>query len=450
MIQKLKALGLPLRTMNLCMMITALVLTVVLLVLTLWTSSVFTDLRRATDEYLAGQDATYLINGASELLTREAQEFVSSGDPVHLDSYFQELLVDRRRDQAVAKMPGKVENTATYQRLLSALESSDALSDLECYGMALAASGYRLDLKALPEPLQAVTLDAADAALPPQEQILKAENLVSGETYYTLKGKVEGEMEQCLLEMVSRVKSRQDSDQEQMGRLLLLVRLAIVLFAAAVLFFLWLNYSLGIRPVLQGVERIREDSSIPVAGAAEVRYLAQFYNKMFETYRKDISHLNYEASHDKLTGAYNRVGYELLRQELDLNNTALLMVDLDRFKSINDTYGHDAGDRVLVHLVRVLNDHFRSEDFVCRLGGDEFAVFMVHSYPEYENLIREKVRRINEQMQHPPGGVMPVTVSVGVAFGENIPDYEALLERADAALYQAKRQGRSTCCFYHA
>ena len=53
-------------------------------------------------------------------------------------------------------------------------------------------------------------------------------------------------------------------------------------------------------------------------------------------------------------------------------------------------------------------------------------------------------------MQRPPGGVTPVTVSVGVAFGENIPDYEALLERADAALYQAKHQGRSTCCFYHA
>ena len=448
MMKKIRVHGLSFNRVNVFMMITALVMTAVLLGQTLWTSSVFTDLRRATDDYLAGQDAAYMLADASDYLTEEAQEFTVSGDPAHLENYFRELLEDRRRETAVAEMPGKDENTSAYQNLQAALEASDALKELECRAMALAASGYGLDRETLPETIREIDLAPADAALSPGEQIEKAETMLFGEEYYARKEQIRSVMDRCVREMVSSMRARQNATEETMSRLLLWLRLSILLFAALVIFFLWLNYRLGIRPVLQGVQRIQQNASFPVEGAAEVRYLAQAYNKLFETYKKDISHLNYEASHDKLTGAYNRVGYELLRQELDLNNTALLMVDLDHFKTVNDTYGHDAGDRVLIHLVRVLHDNFRSEDYVCRLGGDEFVVFMVHSYPEYENLIREKVAHINHQLQHPPEDVPATTVSVGVAFGENVSEYEVLMERADAALYRSKEMGRSSCSFY--
>ena len=136
MMKKIRVHGLSFNRVNVFMMITALVMTAVLLGQTLWTSSVFTDLRRATDDYLAGQDAAYMLADASDYLTEEAQEFTVSGDPAHLENYFRELLEDRRRETAVAEMPGKDENTSAYQNLQAALEASDALKELECRAMA--------------------------------------------------------------------------------------------------------------------------------------------------------------------------------------------------------------------------------------------------------------------------------------------------------------------------
>ena len=83
-------------------------------------------------------------------------------------------------------------------------------------------------------------------------------------------------------------------------------------------------------------------------------------------YKKSIEHLNFKASHDELTGAYNRAGFDLLLSSLDLDSTYLMMLDVDNFKTINDTYGHETGDKVLKKLVQVLKKNFRSDD---RISG---------------------------------------------------------------------------------
>ena len=90
-----------------------------------------------------------------------------------------------------------------------------------------------------------------------------------------------------------------------------------------------------------------------------------------------LAHLDYKASHDELTGVLNRSGYELLLSGIDFDSTCMILFDVDNFKNINDTFGHEVGDRVLERLARILKKQFRSEDYVCRIGGDEFVVFMV-------------------------------------------------------------------------
>jgi diguanylate cyclase (GGDEF)-like protein len=141
-----------------------------------------------------------------------------------------------------------------------------------------------------------------------------------------------------------------------------------------------------------------------------------------------------EAVHAALLGA--------VRQE----GTALILLDVDRFKTINDTYGHPVGDTALVHIARTLTAHSRSQDVVCRIGGDEIAVLLPHC-PRDTSVVRAEqlVLAIRDNpLPLADGTPLPLSVSIGVA---HVPAGEPLALRdlyaqADAALYDAKRAGR--------
>ena len=155
-----------------------------------------------------------------------------------------------------------------------------------------------------------------------------------------------------------------------------------------------------------------------------------------------------KASVDKLTGLYNRAGYDRILAEMDLHSAILLLFDTDKFKAVNDTYGHETGDRVLVSISRAIRQNFRSEDRVCRIGGDEFVVLMLNVEGDQRDLIRRKVNRINRELAHPEGKLPIVSLSVGVAFGAREPDRETLFAHADEALYKVKQAGGRDCFFY--
>jgi diguanylate cyclase (GGDEF)-like protein len=157
-----------------------------------------------------------------------------------------------------------------------------------------------------------------------------------------------------------------------------------------------------------------------------------------------------EANHDPLTGLHNRRRFEEdLRAELARSHRysvpgALLMLDLDRFKRVNDTLGHPAGDRVLAEIAAVLQGRARETDSIARLGGDEFAVILPRcSLPEAEGVATEIAGAIRERMNG-DADVPPMTVSIGVSpFGTGHRlSYESAIGRADAALYSAKGAGR--------
>ena len=130
-----------------------------------------------------------------------------------------------------------------------------------------------------------------------------------------------------------------------------------------------------------------------------------------------------------LLGAYNRAGYDLL-------------FDIDNFKEINDTCGHETGDRILKKVVDTLKKNFRSDDYVCRVGGDEFVVFLVHSGSIADRLIAEKIRQINEDLGRTEDGLPFTSVSAGIAHGTQAESASELFEIADKALYETKRNGK--------
>jgi diguanylate cyclase (GGDEF)-like protein len=149
-----------------------------------------------------------------------------------------------------------------------------------------------------------------------------------------------------------------------------------------------------------------------------------------------------------LTGVYNRAGYDLIRHSVDLKTTAFLLVDADKFKRVNDDFGHEIGDRILQKIANTLLANFRSDDYICRIGGDEFMVLMVHISKNVRHLIESKIIQINKELSNTEDGLPPVSVSVGVALCRDTNDPQELFHDADVALYYVKDHGRNGCCFY--
>jgi diguanylate cyclase (GGDEF)-like protein len=157
------------------------------------------------------------------------------------------------------------------------------------------------------------------------------------------------------------------------------------------------------------------------------------------------------AQTDPLTGALNRRalmsrGEKMLtRHEYEEASLCLLFLDLDHFKSLNDRFGHSAGDDVLTKFVKVVQDSIRPSDFLFRLGGEEFCCLLPYTVIRQAQTIAERIRRQVENAT-PSAAGMPVkiTVSVGIASTETFGyDLDTLMRRADMAVYAAKRQGRN-------
>jgi diguanylate cyclase (GGDEF)-like protein len=158
-----------------------------------------------------------------------------------------------------------------------------------------------------------------------------------------------------------------------------------------------------------------------------------------------------QAVTDELTGLANHGRFqELLGAEIEQvrryqHHVGLIMLDIDNFKAINDTYGHQQGDVVLRRVARVLIDSSREVDYPARYGGEELAVILPHTDLEGAYVIAERIRVAIESLRVPRidnQGILRITASLGVATS-NEADKDMLIAHADAALYEAKRQGKN-------
>jgi diguanylate cyclase (GGDEF)-like protein/PAS domain S-box-containing protein len=178
-------------------------------------------------------------------------------------------------------------------------------------------------------------------------------------------------------------------------------------------------------------------------------YLSAMTRDITELKRAE-DNLRQQATTDALTGLPNRVilfdrlGHELARTARNGGGMALLFVDLDRFKAVNDTMGHEAGDELLIQVAQRLQDCVRGSDTVARIGGDEFVVLAEPVVRvEDARIIGERmVRAIGEPFEL-SGGIANIGASIGLAMGDKSSTPRGLLKQADLAAYQAKAGGRS-------
>jgi diguanylate cyclase (GGDEF)-like protein len=200
---------------------------------------------------------------------------------------------------------------------------------------------------------------------------------------------------------------------------------------------------------------------VPAANIAELHELHELgedFNSLLDELeawqahqKRENASLLHQATHDPLTGLPNRALFEARMEQAILAGNkghegfALLYLDCDRFKQINDNLGHSIGDEVLIAVARRVQHQLRPLDLVCRLGGDEFVILLTPIHGEDE--VREVIGRVQQAMNTPvvlsDGRHLGVGISIGSArYPEQGKTADALLQWADDAMYQAKRQRR--------
>ncbi len=204
-------------------------------------------------------------------------------------------------------------------------------------------------------------------------------------------------------------------------------------------------------------------TKIPVYSQDEIGELTQNFNSMLGDLDKTNSELNqqkdslaYKAHHDTLTGLPNRALFNdrleqaITKARRHKEEIALFFIDLDHFKQINDTLGHEMGDEVLKFFAKRLNDSVRTEDTIARIGGDEFMVIMesLHT-PEAISVVANKIVSIVKEPIVLGEQTLHLGTSIGISvYPHNGETSEVLLKNADTAMYKAKDEGRDNYQFY--
>ena len=438
--------GLKLQKMNYIMAIITLAISVLLFVAMYYTSEGYRKLRSTTEDYIVWTKSANQMQIGSDYLTEQARLYAITGKKDYLDNYFTEKNVNRRRDNALEVIREEFEGSEVYDALQKAMDESVALMQKEYCSMRLKADSKGYDLTQFPEEIQNIDVSAYDGKSA-EEKAEVARNMVFDDEYEGSKAVIYSHTSACLERLESEVSSRQAEATDEMKNLLVREQLLIIAFIAVVFCIVVLTAVKVFVPLIRAVPQIQAEKPIPVIGSYEYRFLAKTYNRMYEANRESKEKLAYEASHDALTGVLNRKGFEKVLERRELRLKAFLLLDVDDFKTINDSYGHAVGDRVLMVVAKRLSEAFTDGEYICRLGGDEFAVLSTVVSVDKET-IEKKIAHINEELKNSGEDMPSVSVSAGVTFYTSGMSRRDLFRQADSALYATKHRGRCGCSFY--
>lgn len=434
------------RVLNALVIMVAAVLSFVLLRTTDHATTTNNALHTATAQYVECSEAAYSFKAASDFLTSKARLFSVTSDINAVQDFYDEVNVTRRRDAAIVVLERNIEEGEANRFLNIALEESNALAEREGHAMRLVAEANGYEISGALEPLATYVLSDEELALSSQEQLSLAQELVFGKEYQAMKGSIDSNVELCTSQLIERTHSAQEQNAELLRSLLFRQRILILLLLTMVVLTIILVNVFILWPLSAYSTSIAEGQPLVESGSKELRLLAQEYNKLHEETRQYHDHLRHKADHDPLTGLFNRGAYDDLCQSYT-KNVALMLVDVDYFKSVNDTYGHETGDEILKKVSNVLSHAFRTTDFPCRIGGDEFAVIITDISPQLKGVIEDKINQIVNRLHDTSDGLPKTTLSIGVAFSDSLEPGDTIFKAADRALYLVKERGRDGYAF---
>lgn len=398
---------------------------------------------QATANYIAMKQASTDVQVASDYLTSQVRLFVANYDKKYMDSYFVEANVTKRRENALETIHQLAIHSARHEEIHSnisiAVAESMDLMNLEFYAMKLICVDQSISYADYPE-----VANANIESVPPENRKSEALNAVLGKEYMQQK--------EIIIEHVNiafTIIDEEISDNVKTASIHLnnvIVSQAIIagvniIFAISIVLILIFFI---IKPMDVAFHAIDSNDEISAYGTREFNYIVDAYNDVRSQNEKVKERLTYEAEHDKLTNLYNRTGYVSLYKRMRLDKVLYLLIDADGFKEINDKYGHDIGDKVLIRIAECL-DRIFSEDnaFVFRIGGDEFSVLIENADKTIDETIVERCERINEELSVSKGRVPAISLSIGIAHGDEDDTTDTLFKKADRVLYKVKQTGKS-------
>ena len=440
--------GIKIRNFNFTMIVLTCIIYVMLLFLTMNTYKKYQMLETATQNYIVCQQLAEQVRGGSDYLTEQVRFYAETGKTEYMEAYFTEVNETRRRDLALEQLMQAGVDGGLEGKLSEALHWSNELMKIECYSMRMTAEAYGTDMADWPEEIKNVVLSEADAKLNAGEKEKKGRTLLFDDTYSEHKDNIYVHLNTLVEDILSQTQGRITEGTQSLSQSLSKQRVMItILFILNLIMFSFIII-LVIRPLQIYIGNVRNDTLFDIVGSYEFKYLALTYNSIYEVNAENKTNLQYKAEHDKLTGVLNRSVFDSLTRYPAKSKIpmALLIIDVDKFKTVNDTYGHEVGDAVLKKVAHLLECHTRSNDKVIRYGGDEFVVIMTEMMVENAHVIRRKITELNQILMNPTDGLPAVSLSVGAAFAEAGYD-AAVFKKADEALYQVKKGGRCNCGF---
>ena len=450
--KKREGFALQLRTATYFFVLMAVIAAAALFAVDLSVNRGYQRMEQASDRYIAAQVAANDMESGSDFLTDRVRCFVVTGDLEYLEDYFEEVEITRRRDRAVEQLETHLQDTDkksdALKNLTSALELSNKLMEKEYLAMRLKLEVENQDMSKIPEPIVSLDLSEKDQDLSPEEKNKKAQELVFNNEYIHYKERIREKVSQCTEAILKTSSQELEKASAGLSLIVMMQTIMTVVFLLIVLVIVLFIHELIRKPLIRMVELMKDQKTIPPMGAEELQFVSRTYNTILEENKTAHEKLKHEASHDALTGLFNRGAYDLMMQSIDTGHIALIIIDVDDFKTVNDTYGHAMGDRVLKRVAEILKHSFRSVDIICRLGGDEFVVIMTRVNSNVEQLLRNKIYQANELLLHPKDDLPPVSLSVGVAFSDRKNPQGDIFKDADTALYRVKKAGRNGCEIY--
>ena len=235
-------------------------------------------------------------------------------------------------------------------------------------------------------------------------------------------------------------------------------------FACVMIFLVGLKFKNVIVKPIKSLEKqitnMKQENSlenVEINGPNEILSLADSFNHMIDNinkHKKENRELRIHSNSDHLTALYNhKYFFECFNNKIEegCKKIAILFCDIDKFKEINDTYGHTVGDLFLKETAKIIKDEVRGQGLVFRYGGEEFVVMVCEAASEEAYEIAERVRNsvINNKILQKYSQYLPVTISIGIAaYPLDGLDAEGVIDKADSAMYFSKKNGRNQCNVY--
>lgn len=448
-LKKSKSKGIQIKFINWIFTILVCVLCIHMFISTVDVKREYNTIILEMNDYSECDKAINEFRDAEDYLTNQMRLFAVTQDPQSITNYYKEYSSLQRRETALEILELTHVGDEPDTCLKMALRESEYLREIELYSQKLIVEALGNPETIEQNKFYFIDLTAEDKALTSQQKIEKARNMLFDSVYLASKDRTLNYTSDALNSLINTSISNQTKQDRKISKLYRMTLGSVILLVIASVIFYFLIHFLILHPLYKHIVSIESSSKMKVIGSYETRCIAKTYNSLIEKNEIKASVLRHKAEHDFLTGLINRQALDQIKNVFKDSQEAIayLIIDIDLFKHVNDTYGHATGDEVLKKIGHLLMEQFRTTDYVARIGGDEFAVIMTKFGDSGQTVIQKKITEMNKILQNIQDGLPSVSLSVGVAFSEC--GYNENLEiQADEALYRVKKGGRCNCSFY--